>query len=63
MRIVIDPQSCNGCERCIETCFDVFCQWGLHLRPVFEVKQPERHREAVERAARDCPRKAIRVEG
>ncbi len=22
----------NGCERCIEACFDVFCQWGLHLR-------------------------------
>jgi len=63
MRIVFDPTSCSGCERCIEACFDVFCQWGLHLRPVFEVKQPEQHREAVERAARDCPRKAIRVEG
>jgi ferredoxin len=62
MRIVIDIQSCNGCERCIETCFEVFRQWGLNLRPVFEVKDPDRHREAVRQAVRDCPRKAIRLD-
>jgi ferredoxin len=62
MRIIIDPGSCNGCERCVETCFAVFCQWGLYLRPVFEVKEPDRNREAVEKAARNCPRKAIRLE-
>ncbi|NPU85661.1 MAG: ferredoxin [Syntrophaceae bacterium] len=62
MRIVIDPKSCNGCERCIETCFEVFSQWGLYLRPVFEVKEPDRHREAVARAVLGCPRQAIRWE-
>ncbi|HOK06909.1 MAG TPA: ferredoxin [Syntrophales bacterium] len=58
MIVVIDPRRCNGCERCVNTCFEVFRQWGEFLRPSFEVKD-EVFREKVEKAARDCPRKAI----
>jgi ferredoxin len=61
MRIVINKQACIGCEICVNTCPEVFMEWGLHMRAAFEVRDPERHGALVRKAAEDCPARAIRV--
>ena len=63
MRIVINKQACIGCEICVNTCPEVFMEWGLHMRAVFEVKEPERHKTLIQKAAEHCPVRAIVVDG
>ncbi len=62
MRIIINKQACIGCEICVNTCPAVFMEWGLHMRPVFEVRDPERHRALIEKAVEYCPAKAISID-
>ncbi len=61
MRIVINKQACIGCEICVNTCPEVFLEWGLHMRASFEVRDPERHRALIGKAVEDCPACAISV--
>ena len=61
MRIVIEKRSCQGCERCVNICPDVFRMWGEYLKASFEVAEPEKHREAVMKARDECPYDAITV--
>lgn len=62
MRIIINKQACIGCEICVNTCPAVFMEWGLHMRSVFEVREPERHRALIEKIVGECPAKAITVD-
>jgi ferredoxin len=62
LRIIIKKEACIGCEICINTCPEVFMEWGLTMRPVFEVKEPGRHKALIEKAVGDCPAKAITVD-
>jgi ferredoxin len=61
MRIVINKQACIGCELCVNICPEVFLEWGLHMRPAFEVKEPERHKALIGKAVEDCPARAISI--
>ena len=61
MRIVINKQACIGCEICVNTCPEVFLEWGLHMRATFEVKDPERYQALIRKVVEDCPARAISV--
>ena len=62
MKVVIKKEACIGCEICVNTCPEVFMEWGLYMRPVFEVKEPERCKALIEKAVEDCPARAISVD-
>jgi ferredoxin len=62
VRIVIKKEACIGCEICVNTCPEVFMEWGLYMRPNFEVKEPERHKALIGKAVEDCPVRAISVD-
>ena len=62
MRIIIKKEACIGCEICVNTCPEVFMEWGLHMRAVIEVKNPERHKALIEKAIEDCPARAISID-
>jgi ferredoxin len=62
MKIHIKKEACIGCEICVNTCPEVFMEWGLYMRPVFEVKEPERCKALIEKAVEDCPARAISVD-
>ncbi|HET6491057.1 MAG TPA: ferredoxin [Syntrophales bacterium] len=59
MRIVIKKEACIGCEICVNTCPEVFMEWGLYMRAEFEVKEPVRFKALIERAIENCPVRAI----
>ncbi|MGE5789664.1 MAG: ferredoxin, partial [Syntrophaceae bacterium] len=62
VRIIIKKEACIGCELCVNICPEVFMEWGLHMRPVFEVKEPERHKALIEKAVENCPARAISID-
>jgi ferredoxin len=63
MRIVIQKEKCIGCEICVNACPEVFMEWGLHMRSVFEVRDPDRRRALlIEKVVGDCPAGAITVD-
>jgi ferredoxin len=62
LRIVIKKEACIGCEICVNTCPEVFMEWGLYMRPVFEINEPERHKALVEKAVEYCPVRAISID-
>jgi ferredoxin len=62
MRIIIKKEACIGCEICVNTCPEVFMEWGLYMRSVFEVKAPGRHKALIEKAVEDCPVRAISID-
>ena len=62
MRIIIKKEACIGCELCVNICPEVFMEWGLRMRPVFEVKEPERRKALIEKAVADCPARAISID-
>jgi ferredoxin len=62
MRIIINKQACIGCEICVNTCPEVFMEWGLHMRAVIEVKDPQRHKALIQKAAEYCPARAIAID-
>jgi ferredoxin len=61
VRIIIKKEACIGCEICVNACPEVFMEWGLYMRPVFEVKEPERYRDLVRKIVDECPARAISV--
>ena len=61
MRIIIKKEMCIGCELCVNLCPEVFIQWGLHMRPVFEVPEPARYLALIEKAVEECPVRAISI--
>jgi ferredoxin len=62
LRIIIKKEACIGCEICINTCPEVFMEWGLYMRPVFEVKEPGRFKTLIERVIENCPVHAISMD-
>jgi ferredoxin len=62
MRIRIEKRFCQGCERCVNICPEVFRMWGEFLKANFEVTEPEKYRQAVIRAIEECPYDAITVD-
>lgn len=62
MRIIIKKEACIGCEFCVNTCPEVFMEWGLHLRSVLEVREPGRYKTLIEKAVIGCPARAIAVD-
>lgn len=62
MRIRIKKHSCQGCERCVNICPEVFRMWGELLKANFEVTDPEKYRQAVMKAVEECPYHAISVD-
>jgi ferredoxin len=59
MKIIIKKESCIGCEICVNTCPEVFMEWGLYMRAVFEVKESGRFKTLIEKAIENCPVHAI----
>jgi ferredoxin len=47
----------------VNTCPEVFMEWGLYMRPVFEVREPERYKALIEKAVEGCPARAISIDG
>jgi ferredoxin len=62
LRIIIKKDACIGCEICVNTCPEVFMEWGLYMRPVFEVMEPGRYKALIEKAVEDCPVRAISID-
>jgi ferredoxin len=62
VRIIIKKDACIGCEICVNTCPEVFMEWGLYMRQIFEVKEPERYKSLIEKAVEDCPARAISID-
>ena len=62
VRIIIKKEACIGCELCVNICPEVFMEWGLHMRAVIEVKDPERHKALIGKAIEDCPARAISID-
>ena len=62
MRIIIKKEACIGCEICVNTCPEVFMEWGLYMRPVFEVREPERYKALIDKAVEGCPARAISID-
>jgi ferredoxin len=61
MKINIKKEACIGCEICVNTCPEVFMAWGLYMRPVFEVGEPERYKDLIRKIIEECPARAISV--
>jgi ferredoxin len=62
VRILIRKEACIGCEICVNTCPEVFMEWGLYMRAVIEVKDPGRYRALIEKAIEGCPVRAISMD-
>jgi ferredoxin len=59
LRILIKKEACIGCEICVNTCPEVFMEWGLYMRAEFEVREPGRFKTLIEKAIENCPVRAI----
>jgi len=62
LRIIIKKEMCIGCEICVNTCPEVFMEWGLYMRAAFEVKEPGRFKTLIERVIENCPVHAISMD-
>jgi len=61
MRVVVDPDLCEGNRKCELAAPEVFRVGDDDLAQVLIEQPPEELREKVERAARLCPRQAFRL--
>jgi ferredoxin len=61
MKVVVDPNLCEGNLRCVNAAPDVFEVDDNDQAHVLIERPPEERRAAVERAVRLCPRQAIRI--
>ena len=62
MRVVVDFAQCESNALCAEACPEVFQVREDDLLYVVNEHPPEELRPSVERAARVCPKQAIRIE-
>ncbi len=62
MRVVVDPNLCEGNARCVHAAPEVFRLEDDDQARVLIEHPGEELRAAVERAVRLCPRLAIRIE-
>lgn len=61
MKVIVDPNLCEGNARCVEAAPDVF-ELGDDDQARVLIEHPdESRRAAVERAVRVCPRQAISI--
>ncbi|GBD24074.1 Ferredoxin fas2 [bacterium HR29] len=61
MRVVVDPDLCEGNRKCELAAPEVFRVGEDELARVLIERPPEELRAKVEQAARLCPRQAIRL--
>jgi len=61
VKVVVDRDTCAGCELCVDSCPEVFEMFEDLARAKAEVV-PEGQEDCVKEAAEDCPVEAISVE-
>lgn len=61
MKAIVDPDTCTGCELCIETCPEAF-QMQDEVAIAIGDAVPAGNEEAAREAAEDCPVEAITLE-
>lgn len=55
--LIVDPDTCTGCELCVDTCPDVF---KMNSDAIAEVFNPEGDsKDNIQQAIDDCPSSAI----
>ena len=62
MRVIVDPDRCEGHARCVELAPEVFALNGDGYSEVILAHPGEELRPQVEQAVRLCPRQAILLE-
>lgn len=63
MRVVVDPEACDGCGPCVEVCPQVFeVLEGENVARVKLDPVPPDAEEACRTAADNCPTEAITIE-
>jgi ferredoxin len=63
MRVTVDPDTCTGCELCVETCPDLFeMSEDEGIAQVRVDKVREDAEDCARQAEEDCPVDAITVE-
>jgi ferredoxin len=62
MRVIVDPELCEGNAVCVKHCPEVFELSEDDRAQVLVVNPSEDLRAKVELAVRRCPRRAIRLE-
>lgn len=64
MRVVLDVQRCDAHGVCVSACPEVFdLDDDDDVVKVLDEQPPESLRDRVNRAARQCPKAAITIEG
>ena len=61
MKVVVDEETCVGCETCVETCPEVFEMSGDKVI-VKADEVPEDVVDSCKEAAENCPVEAIQIE-
>jgi ferredoxin len=64
MRVIVDPELCESNGVCVSIAPELFALGDDDLEPaqVLRAPVPDDWRERAERAARSCPKQAIRLE-
>jgi len=60
MKVRIED-SCTACGLCVDTCPEVF-EMGDDMAQIIVDEIPDKHKDAVQQAADECPVEAIVVE-
>ena len=60
MKVKIED-TCTACELCVDTCPAVF-EMGEDMAQVLVAEVPAEHKDAIQKAADECPSESIIIE-